>query len=368
MNRFFKLLADADVTEEKDLMSILGGLIVLGLIAVAIYGAFVSETEKFPRAIIGILAGGACVVIGGLIGFLFGIPRFVADKTELKVGTDNQNNYQPNTNLEQISDWLTKILVGVTLVQFGELRKTLETVAQGLGAAVGNQTSGTAFAMGLILFFLAIGFPLGYLWTRLVLPGAYQRADNANMDYRRILIDKDLETTILRQINLNNDAVSEDPLTEKIKAASLEARVDAFWKAQSARRKGDKELVLRTITIFNALIRADSEKVFYLTHAELGFAQLYLENYSAAAAAFEEAIKRRGNPKDTRDYALDLGYTRSLILSDEDYKSEKASNLNLVSKINTLLDTVVLDLTMKAKAQKDSDIAKWRTLNGLPVL
>jgi hypothetical protein len=55
----------------------------------------------------------ASAATGYLLGFLFGISRSLqgGDSSE-----SNSQSFPGNTNLEQISDWLTKILVGVGLV------------------------------------------------------------------------------------------------------------------------------------------------------------------------------------------------------------------------------------------------------------
>lgn len=65
---------------------------------------------------------------GGLIGFLFGLPRFKFDSTAVAAAgataaattaaaTGDAPRYRPSTNLDDVADWLTKIIVGVTLVQ-----------------------------------------------------------------------------------------------------------------------------------------------------------------------------------------------------------------------------------------------------------
>lgn len=67
-------------------------------------------------AAFGLLLALASVMVGVLVGFLFGIPRALQN-----AGTGGAEagwgRYSTNTNLEQISDWLTKILVGVGLVE-----------------------------------------------------------------------------------------------------------------------------------------------------------------------------------------------------------------------------------------------------------
>jgi len=85
-----------------------------------------------------------------------------------------------NTNLEQISDWLTKILVGVGLTQVRQISAKLYElsggVAWGLSRTHGNNHT---FALSLILFYLIVGFLFAYLWTRLYLPGAFQKSESA---------------------------------------------------------------------------------------------------------------------------------------------------------------------------------------------
>lgn len=70
----------------------------------------------------------AAGAVGGFLGFLFGIPRADGDVA----GNISQRRYRPNTNLEQVSDWLTKILIGVGLAHFGN-------VGPALGALVSEQ-------------------------------------------------------------------------------------------------------------------------------------------------------------------------------------------------------------------------------------
>jgi tetratricopeptide (TPR) repeat protein len=78
-----------------------------------------------------------------------------------------------NTNLEQISDWLTKILVGVGLTQLTELPTLLRVLGESVTVA-----NSVAVTIGLIVTFLICGFFAGYLLTRLFLAGAFQEAEN----------------------------------------------------------------------------------------------------------------------------------------------------------------------------------------------
>ncbi len=131
----------------------------------------------------------AALATGGLIGFLFGIPRVLQDNSSIaavrEVRQEAEKSTVPgpvyrmavNTNLEQISDWLTKIIVGFGLIQLRNIPNHLNSlslfIANGLGAAPEAQ----ALALALIVYFFVIGFLGGYLMTRIYLAQAFSRAD-----------------------------------------------------------------------------------------------------------------------------------------------------------------------------------------------
>jgi hypothetical protein len=95
-----------------------------------------SLAQYFSVLTTGVLFAGAFLALGSLAGFLFGIPyanqqqntgQQVEGETAVMAEPTRQADernlrlYRPNTNLEQISDWLTKILVGVGLVQLTQV-------------------------------------------------------------------------------------------------------------------------------------------------------------------------------------------------------------------------------------------------------
>jgi hypothetical protein len=136
----------------------------------------------FGRA--SIVAGGAFAV-GTLFGFLFGIPKTVQEQVDAtagrKLAADGSAAVQStNTNLEQISDWLTKILVGVGLTQIHELRGQLASI--GRYFAVGNAP---AITLAMVCNFAVAGFLTGYLLTRLFLTGAFLAVERSLRDLTR---------------------------------------------------------------------------------------------------------------------------------------------------------------------------------------
>lgn len=88
--------------------------------------------------------------------------------------------YSVNSNLEQISDWLTKIIVGVGLTQLHNLPGLASRAARFLAGGLNSNAQERAFAIGLILYFGVLGFVAGYVTTRVYLTGAFVRADSNN--------------------------------------------------------------------------------------------------------------------------------------------------------------------------------------------
>jgi hypothetical protein len=88
--------------------------LVLLLVANSVPNGWPAGLRTFGLSAVVALAAGAA---GGLVGFLFGIPvRWTQERAEAE-GSGTELPYRGNTSLEQISDWLVKILVGVGLAQ-----------------------------------------------------------------------------------------------------------------------------------------------------------------------------------------------------------------------------------------------------------
>ena len=88
-------------------------------------------------------------------------------------------------DLEQISDWLTKILVGLGLTQFKAIGRFFNSVTSDVGKSLSGSTSsstrGTVEATGLVLLAVATGFLFFYLWSRVYLPRMFQKAEQEEM-------------------------------------------------------------------------------------------------------------------------------------------------------------------------------------------
>jgi Sec-independent protein secretion pathway component TatC len=138
---------------------------ILWIVADFVYAIQLPSGVKWAAFVTATLIGSCRFLIGGLIGFLFGIPRAVASSTP----PTSDSQYQANTNLEQVSDWLTKIIVGVGLVQIGRVIPGLTRLAQSMKVPLGGQPSSAAFGLALAIANSLLGFFLFYLWSRSLL-------------------------------------------------------------------------------------------------------------------------------------------------------------------------------------------------------
>lgn len=123
----------------------------------------------------------ACFIAGAAAGFLFGVPKVLQTPPAADGEGEAAVAYrqQVNTNLTEISDWLTKIIVGLGLINLKEIPGQLAAAARVLatGIAPRDPAGAMAFAYGVITTFGVAGFLFGYLCTRLFLAGAFSRAD-----------------------------------------------------------------------------------------------------------------------------------------------------------------------------------------------
>lgn len=135
----------------------------LSMLVSLIYG--ISLQEKLKVISILVALSSASWLFGSLIGFLFGVPRLQSSRNEGD-GNVDPDTYIPNTNLEQISDWLTKIIIGASLVQIDEISQGLYNISTQIGGML-NAPAAAAVVGSLILFNMCAGLMWGYLWCSL---------------------------------------------------------------------------------------------------------------------------------------------------------------------------------------------------------
>ncbi|MEO5337846.1 MAG: hypothetical protein H7841_13295 [Magnetospirillum sp. WYHS-4] len=133
------------------------------------------------------LIASAAFAVGAFFGFLFGYPKGNPDAE--KATPEGPSATVTNTNLDQISDWLTKLLVGASLASLAKVPDFLKNTSDWLGryldaTLVGANGDGPALTLGagvalvLVVLYSVFGFLSGFLLSRLWLQGAFERASS----------------------------------------------------------------------------------------------------------------------------------------------------------------------------------------------
>jgi hypothetical protein len=164
--------SDDRPTGPLERLLVAGVALSFGVVAIAVYATEVpSGRTAFAAAL---LFAGASLLAGAVVGVLFGIPR-QAGRDPDDPGAEAHGPLRPggtSTHLEQVSGWLTKVLIGVLLAQLGAFTGGANRLFQAMAPSLGGQPSSAAFAGAIVVFFSADGFLAGWLLTRLLLDPA----------------------------------------------------------------------------------------------------------------------------------------------------------------------------------------------------
>ncbi|MGE3269362.1 MAG: hypothetical protein AB7P40_11480 [Chloroflexota bacterium] len=384
------------------------GLALLALFPLQAAGA----AQFFAVASVAAMVAAASMVFGGLLGFLFGIPRTLQQDAPAPAseappssaaGENGQRaaragaavtgtEYRANTNLDQISDWLTKILVGVGLTQLTGLPARLQEIGEYLAAALGGFPSSSAFAVLIIVYFTICGFLYSYLWTRLYLAGALKQADRSlediqiQIDENRQMLDdierqKQMDEEALRLVerqlagSTDGEPVSQAALTDVIGKASPSMRAAIYYKAQDVRRNNwdeerNKPRMELTIPVFKALVSNDAHHQYHANHGQLGFAlkeKLHAtdDDLSLAVSELSLAIQIRDEQGD-RGWALyEMCRAICRIKIDPGYRANEASEADRRDRILRDLQVACQSPDLATRTLGDVDVQRWMELNGV---
>jgi hypothetical protein len=181
----------------------------------------------------------ACGAVGGLVGFIFAIPKRVetarsrggaeqpGNSVDPSAGTTPGSDYVPNTALEEISDWLTKIIVGLGLVEASRIARFLETQGGAIAPILFGPNAqpilgGFALLAATILSFLA-----SFLYFRVCLPEEFSLSEKRARDASRDLKVAEREgraqqlgpRALMRAVNDSQKAVAPSSSARSLKAS-----------------------------------------------------------------------------------------------------------------------------------------------------
>ncbi len=210
-------------------------LFLLLLVSAALYQ--VSAPGVSSAAIWASTFGLACLVFLGafaistLPGFLFALPRMLSSDA---AGTVRDRRLRPG-NLEDVADWLTKILLGIGLTQINGLPSRLWNWSIRIGeAGFGSHR----YAPAVLLLALAgssLGFLFAYLATR--------------MKINRILVEEDSAVqerydTAVKVLNSSSAAPVSDKIEQDVKtsASAQKAAAEVAEKRFEEMQSRDEKL------------------------------------------------------------------------------------------------------------------------------
>ena len=375
---------DSDDTDHSG--SSMRRLVILAAVgcAVVITYGLTTGRDRFAIISVGLMAACAATLAGGLLGFIFGVPYTRDDvspatKTENDSASIRMSHYRPNTSLEQISDWLTKMLVGVGLVEVktipGQLKRLAEYIATGLGSGKGAD----AFASVTLIYFSICGFLFGFLWARLSLGRMLTNADKylfRKLDDKIKVLSK-METDaralafVTGQLNRQNEEpATQDEANRVIEVASTPTRAQIFEQLrQVSEEKGAPDYDTKCesiISILKALITNDKRARYHRTHAELSYAlsRQRPPDLPAAEEEISKAMEIRDKFKLNGWKYYEFCRARYRIQQDSKYLADKPSEPDLVETIGGDLKVAHRDSdNWERWLSKNKDVRNWLGLN-----
>ena len=215
------------------------------IVAIIVLASLAWTVGSATLLFVELLLAAASSCIGGLLGFLFGMPRGPAD-----VSPDSSEDgasdlqYRPGNNLEQISDWLTKILIGVGLVELGEMRTILSQIGQAVALSVAAApATANVVSQVVIVTFLIVGFLVSFLWTRIYYGPLQTRVDKGVIDslrgqLRREKEEKEKAVAVVRDLATGEKPVAtvspaKDKRTDRSRSVTP---VEGQWSDEVAQK------------------------------------------------------------------------------------------------------------------------------------
>ena len=192
---------------------------------------------------------GASMAGGAAMGFLFGLPRaekfrFIKSNNTTNISTDDF--YGDNTNLEEVADWVTKIIVGLTLIKLRVIIGWIDMSARSIQTTISrgcndNHLDFYVFGYSIIILYFLAGGGLVYLWARtnlsIILTSAKkkQQAIQAKelMTHLQAAANQGLNTTVGFALNVNNRFLESEEISNvKYPSSKFTSMVESGYNSK----------------------------------------------------------------------------------------------------------------------------------------
>jgi len=350
--------------------------------------------ERWQRGIVaksmgtGILFAGGTFAIGMLLGFLFGFPPALSATTPSPTtpssgepaasqgtpaasGTASapSSSFFQNTNLREISDWLTKVIVGAGLVDLTRLPPQVTKLAWAM-AYYTDPTDAVhppfAVALAIMAYFSSCGVLFGYVWTRFEFLASSLPSDHDAEAFERV-------DRWLKQPPGPKDDDDRAAMTNAIKAASAGAQMRILLDAEQYRFAGTEDANARSLPVFQALVEADPHEAFHRNRGQYALALMARKKQDAEGAKADckraldllnDAIRIRERSHEPNWHQYEFARAGCRIHLDEQFNQQQKSTPEAQASIRADLDKASdVSEIQKKLIDPDAVATKWGTLN-----
>jgi tetratricopeptide (TPR) repeat protein len=184
---------------------------------------------------------------GFFVGFLFGIPKRNIVK---------EADYSLSTNLVDISDWLTKIIIGLGLIEMKKIPVALQSIGEYIQKETNGDRSIIVFSVCSIVYFTVFGLYYGYNYMRLFLSSQFKSADDAllKISEKKEELDRKSFTPNLIDVSSTETIKEYNKLVKSTKKESDYTFDDWYYKGLEAYESKE---YFKTIVYMNKAIGKD---------------------------------------------------------------------------------------------------------------
>ncbi|MCE3227499.1 MAG: hypothetical protein K0S32_2050 [Bacteroidetes bacterium] len=220
-----------------------------GLVGIVGYSLFL-EKDSWKFLFLSILLASASYIIGFFLGFLFGIPKRNSEK---------ETAYNLSTNLVDISDWLTKIIIGLGLIEIRGIGAYLMSIGEYVQKQTNGENSIKVFVICCVSYFFIFGVYYGYNYMRLYLSGQFKVADDNLLklnEKAEVLDELVSEPTIEINSSMKKNLEEYELLLKNTKEVDEYSFDDWFYKGMAEYGKKDYN---KAIDYFGKALEKDKD-------------------------------------------------------------------------------------------------------------
>ncbi|GLB52544.1 hypothetical protein NBRC110019_15840 [Neptunitalea chrysea] len=299
---------------------------------------------------------------GSIFGFLFGLPNYKAhnENSENNI-VDHQ--YDKNPSLKEITSWLTKIIVGVSLVEIKSIIKYFSELIKDISFYISGDFQRHVLIVGaLIIFFFILGFIVFFLIT---VTKIFEMLVKNDMNIKHLLNNTLMDS---KEAHINNVLKNDDFKSFSVKQKNLILqyvsnnglnKLDPFYTKRLAKFLYLQKEYDAAAKAFEIAYEKNSKDYYSFLNACF-IRSRFLKQFSKSNKKLKEFTEK--NPKfPPAFYNLSCNYNREYNeLDNENKEDDYGKDLRLNAR-EYLKKALTLDRGLYSEALKDS------ALNGLDI-